>query len=374
MFDSKLYKETFSQVQASGETLSEVLNMSKKNKHNGARTARLVLIAAVVTAMLATTAFAYVGFTQYENPMEMLKTFFGAEEYTLEEGRTFTYQDAYGNEVEADLPDVEKVPVDEKVAEEDVAPYVGAVGQTLTYEDYTLTVSAHLYDSATDCGVIYYTLENPNGVSGYELQSDGEVWWPSGGMIQFLGASGENYIIEDETTDTKLTVAVYYCGADKEEYLTLAFYADTDNQLKLPLDDGGGMDALMLADGNISLSPVAIRITVTDMDYLWLREDGTMSPSIYCNIDRLAIRYKDGTEYVVESDEPYINNTTYVLISFDGSTMSYTFNRLIDIDQVEAVIINDVEYTDIQAMTRSQRDAAPAESAAIPVATEPANP
>ena len=48
MFDSKLYKETFSQVQASGETLSEVLNMSKKNKHNGARTARLVLIAAVV--------------------------------------------------------------------------------------------------------------------------------------------------------------------------------------------------------------------------------------------------------------------------------------------------------------------------------------
>lgn len=375
MFDPKMYKETFAQVQASEETLSEVLKMTKKQNHNyGRRFTRMLVIAAVVTAMLATTAFAYVGFTQYENPMQMLDAFFGSAEYKIDEGgyvRTETYYDKEWDIVE---PTVEHVPVDTKVAEEDVAPYVSAVGQSLTYDDYTLTVEAHLYDSATDCGVIYYTLENPNGMKGYDLQSDGEVWWPAGELVQLLGASEKSYIMKDETTDTKLTVAVYYCGADKEEYLTLAFYADTDNQLKLYLDDGGGMDALTAADGQIAISPVAIRITVTDMEFLCWKADGTYSSDKENHIDYLAIRNKDGTEFIIQSDEPYMNNTMYALITYDGNVVSYAFNRLIDIDQVEAVIINDVEYTDIQPMTQAQRDAVPETLPEQPAATEPANP
>ena len=95
MFDSKRYKETFSQVRASGDTLTEVLNMTKRNRHGGFRAARMILIAAVITALLATTVFAYVGFTQYENPMQMLRTFFGGDEYYVDDGRvrTETYYD-----------------------------------------------------------------------------------------------------------------------------------------------------------------------------------------------------------------------------------------------------------------------------------------
>lgn len=370
MFDKQLYRDTFSQVRASEETLAEVLNMAKRNQNNYVkRGARMLLIAAVTVGLLATTAFAYTGFTRYENPLELLKTFFGVEEYTLKEGRTFTYQDADGNKVVADLPDSEKVPVDEKVAEEDVAPYVSAVGQTLTHKDYSLTVEAHLYDSATDCGIVYYTLENPGGVIGYALQYDGEVWWPGGELVPLRGAGGKAYLIEEETTENKLSVAVYYCA--EESSIRLGFF---DDEVTLPLDDGGGMECLTLAEGDIALSPISMRITVTDMDYLWLREDGTVSPSIYCTVRSLVIRYRDGTEYVVECEEPYINNTAYALVSYDGSLLSYSFNRMVDLEQVEAVVINGVEYTDVQPVPQAQRDTVSTESLDLPAATEPANP
>lgn len=376
MFDRELYKETFDQVQASGETLSEVLKMTKKqNRNYGRRFTRMLVIAAVITAMLATTAFAYVGFTQYENPMQMLQTFFGSGEYTVDEGgiREEHYYDEVYEFVE---PTVEYVPVDTKVAEEDVAPYVSDVGQSVSCQGYTLTVEAHLYDSATDCGVIYYTLENPNGVSGYELQSDGEVWWPNGELIVMRNCFGENYIIKDETTNTRLSVAHYYCSLyGDEDYIEACFTAQEEG-LVLPLSDGGGMDAMMLAHGDLIISPISIKIDARNMEFLRRCDtDGTLLPPMVSNIERLVIRYKDDSEYVIEMDteELLVANYTYVISDMYGIEISYTFNRLIDIDEVEAVIINDVEFTDIQKLTQEQRDAVSETMPPQLDATEPAN-
>ena len=39
-----------------------------------------LLAAVLITLSLASTVFAYVGFTQYDNPIKMLKTFYGNEE------------------------------------------------------------------------------------------------------------------------------------------------------------------------------------------------------------------------------------------------------------------------------------------------------
>ena len=372
MFDQKRYIETFDQVTASEKTLSEVLNMTKKQNHNyGHRFTRMLVIAAIITVMLATTAFAYVGFTQYENPMQMLDVFFGAEEYMMEEGGTYTYQNAYGEDVEVTLPDEEKVPLDGELAGEDVAPYVSDVGKSITCHGDTLTVEAHLYDSATDCGIIYYTLENPDGVRGYKLQPNGEVWWPGIERVVMRGCFGENYIIQEETTETCLSVAHYYCDV-YEEYIEACFGAQEEG-LMLPLTDGGGMEAITLANGQIAVSPIAMRVTMTDMEFLHHRDDGSYTPDWENQIDYVAIRYQDGTEYVLQSEEPYLDNTMYVLIINDSSVVSYDFNRLIDIDQVESVIINDVEFNDVQAMDPAQRDTVPETAPQTPAATEPTN-
>lgn len=338
MFDRKMYQDTFAQVHASEETLSEVLNMTrKKNQFSGVRLTRMLVAAVIIAGVLATTAFAYVGFTRYENPMVMLKSFFGAEEYSVDEGTMFTYQDEYYYN-EYQTPTVEHVPLDEDVAE-DVAQYVSDVGKSITYGNDTLTVEAHLYDSATECGVIYYTIENPNGISGYDVSENGEVWWPDGEpvFISDVGNGKGQYIIEEETTRTKVAIAFYYCGAVDLDYIRVAFYDDKSNALILPMDDGGGMEYLSFANGDIKLSPIAIRICGANMDFLYSNRD------IYCDIREFVIRYEDGTEFVVYSQEPYVDNTTYALNSYDGTVISYTFNRLVDLEKVEALVINNVE-------------------------------
>lgn len=379
MFDEKLYQETFSQVRASEETLSEVLNMTKRNKqHSGVRMTRILVAAVIAAATLATTAFAYVGFTRYENPMQMLNTFFGCDDYHIDQGgfvRTETYYDLEWDIVE---PTVEHVPVNTKVAEEDVAPYVSDVGKSITSDGDTLTVEAHLYDSATNCGVIYFTLENPDGVRGYDLQQDGEVWWPGGERVVMRNCFGKNYIIEEETTDTRLSVAHYYCGLYGDGPYIEACFGAQEEGLILPLNDGGGMNSIMLSEGDILLSPISIQVDARKMEFLRQYDtDGTLLPPMVDNIESLIIRYMDGTEYIIEMDteDQWIANYTYVLCDMYGSEISYTFNRLVNLDEVEAVIINDVEYTDIQALTVQQRDNLSGyEGPDLSVATEPANP
>lgn len=363
MFDKKLYMETFAQVRASEKMLSEVLNMTKQNKQNGpARVTRLLLIAAVLSAMLATTAFAYVGFTRYENPMEMLAAFFGdTSKKNLEGGIVeATYYDYTYTYVQ---PTIEQVPLDEAVAAEDVAPYVSDVGQAITYGDYTLTVEAHLYDSTTGCGVIYYTLDNPNGVSGYELQYNGEICWPNGEKVKITNCRGKNYIIDAETTDTHLSVGHYYCDADEEKgYIKVSFslwlayqqgevtqeqaeeFSAQNGTLHLPLGDSG-VPCVMLDDYEIAVSPLSISFRIADMDFLRrYYADGTeYSYFDGCTIEYMSIRFQDGSEYVLWDDERKIKNTTYE--SGDYTYLYCTFNRLIDVDRVAAVIINEMEFT-----------------------------
>lgn len=377
MFDKKLFRETFSQVHAPEETLSEVLKMTKMKNSNVFRFTRMIVIAAIITVMLATTAFAYVGFTQYENPMQMLKTFFGSEEYHVDGGGfmgTETYYDQHWDVV---LPTVEQVPMDEQLAQQQVAPYISDVGNSIIDGGDTLTVQAHLYDSATDCGIIYMTLENPDGVRGYNLQWNGEVSWSGLERVVAHNCWGENYIIEEETTDTKLSIAHYYSGIYGDEDCIRVGFGEGKDFLYLPLLDGGGMDAVSLANGHICVSAIGIQIRVDDMEFLRRTDtNGRLLPPCVDNIESLIIRYQDGSEYVIHmnTDVQQTENYKYCIGTMEGRERTYSFNRLIDVDQIEAVIINDVEFTDIDQLSQDQRNQSAEPTVQTPAATEPALP
>ena len=325
---------------------AERMVSSEKNvKNRFGRTTRFLLIAALISTLMATTVLAYVGFIRYENPMELLKTFFGADAYSVEEGeiRTETY---YGKEYHYMEPAIEHVPVDEDAAQE-VAPYISAVGQSISYEDYTLTIEAHQYDSATDCGIIYYTVENQNGISGYKIQPWGELWWPDGELVNLEGASWMNYIIQEESSETKLAVAAYYCGADTQSNIIgLMFFRESGNTLKLQLNDGGGMKYKAYEDA-IAVSPIAIRIHLQDFKFLGYTfvEGKYLAPVDDANLEYLALRFEDGTEYVVKTNTETIivDNTKYALIN-ENTDAFYVFNRLVDIENLKAIVINRNEY------------------------------
>ncbi len=360
MFDQKEYRKTFAQVHAPEGLLMEVLKMTKQTKpHTLGRVTRGLILAAVISAILATTACAYVGFTQYENPMQMLKSFFGSDEYRVDDGSVVRVDDN-GQRYELVEPTTERVPMDTKVVEEQVAPYVSAVGQSISYKDYTLTVDAHLHDSSTGCGVLNYRLENPNGVSGYELQSNGEIWWPDGERVE-ISAFGQAYILE-ETTDTSLAVAFYYdsvCGSQ----IRLTFYQwilgkpgevpieeledfEAERQvMMIPLYEG--MESVKLADGAIVLSPIALTVDVQKMDFLSLvTPGGEIMPPRVAQIDHLVIRYEDGTEFVVQHDEDGNDIANYASAGVNPTSQQirYVFNRIVDVEKVASVLINDVEF------------------------------
>ena len=58
------------------------------------------------------------------------------------------------------------------------------------------------------------------------------------------------------------------------------------------------------------------------------------------NVKHVEIQYKNGESYVVEDKNENINNTGYVMGC--DSYYKVVFNRLVDVEEVKAVVINDI--------------------------------
>lgn len=307
----------------------------KKNK-----VVRGLLIAAIVATMLATTAFAYGGFVVYENPKAMLEAFFG--EQPAPHGPECLCAECVATE-----PTFERGVLNEDAAMAEVAPYISEIGNSVTDErmGYQLTVDAYAYDPATGCGLVYYTLENHGNVAlTYNLQSDGEIWDISPSSNQPC----KEYLIQTQSTENSLKIACYFIRADAcDDYFRIGFNGlireDTDEKVEdylyLPFE-ANDMKNMSLEGGNIVLSPIGI---VIRGELPCVQEEGSSEP----NVVRLVIRYKDGSEYLVlnEDESNVTYSFAYSLVELENDVrITYALNRIVDLDQVSAVIINGTEF------------------------------
>lgn len=317
------------------------------------------LAAVLITLSLATTVFAYVGFTRYENPIQMLKTFYGNEEIESFEGGE-VYRDDEDKPYTVVLPTIERVPLDEELAEE-VTPPIAAVGQSVSWGDYTLTIQAHQHDKNLGAGTIYYTIENPNGLEGWFTQFNGELTWGSGELMYLNGASWENYLIESESTDTKLSVACYYHGTEwrekwrEKDYFEMCFY-DTDKTISLPKYASEAETAALISEnGEILITSIGMELRIQDMEFLQydtvIDADGDECPRLNeADILYVAVQFADGSEYVVDKNkdgESICNCVDISVYQQDytyGNLVTYLFNRIIDPKLITAVVINETVY------------------------------
>ena len=110
--------------------------------------------------------------------------------------------------------------------------------------------------------------------------------------------------------------------------------------LEVSMSDFEQMPSLKSADGSITLSPISLRVTEQQPDETLADE-----------IDRIAIRMKDGTEQVVlvDASTSGIDQTLYALgfgpdAGFGSDTVVYVFARTFDLTDVQAIVLNGTEY------------------------------
>lgn len=336
MFDKKLYQETFSSLHASEDVLVEVMNMTSKTKKH-AKLSRTIALAAAVAVLCGVVTAAAAGFLRYENPTAMLHALFGEN---VSSGNGIVEYDENGR-LMTNLPAWERVPVDETLAQELIAPYIFAVGESTVCGDYTLNVEALLFDAATRAGMLYYTVENSNGVSGYEVFPDGELWWPAEAPVFIsLHSASRDYLDTAMSSETKLYICTYFIVDPTEENICISIGLSEEqtgeqiktNDISLELPGDVGIAGVELASGAIRLSPVSIQ-----MDLAYLEVDGD-------SIDSVTLYYTDGSEYVVKNEADFVSNRTYALLDMERDIITYTFNRIVDTDSISSVEINGVMY------------------------------
>lgn len=232
----------------------------------------------------------------------------------------------------------------------EVAPYISAIGETAVDErmECRLTVEAYAYDQNTGCGLVYYTLEAFGHMAEYpiqyQLQSDGEIW----GISPLTNHPSKYYLIAEESTATSLKIACYFIRSDNwGDDFRIGFSgliredvdAKVDDFIVLPLE-GGEMKCLSLEEGKIVLSPIGM---VIGGELPCVQREGSSEP----RVNRLVIRYQDGTEYLIknEGENNVTYNYAYDLMELQGDVrITYALNRVVDIDNVAAVIINGTEF------------------------------
>ncbi len=336
MFDKQQFQDTFDQVQASEALLTEVLNMTTQQKnHKPKHITRTMLIAAVLICALSLTAFAAEALTKRltGDTLSIVDSFFGDGGDYANSGAIVEY-DEYGK-LAINMPAWSREPLDMEAAERLVVPYLYTLEEnTVTVDGFTYTIHAILYDSSTATAMIRWSVENPDGLGKYGIGKNGEFNVQEGSDI-FAVAGGRDYIDTIHSTDTKLYISSY--AVDWLEDLTCEFgrWYDWDKgiekawfdtvKLLIPRDDRGGMPTVTGKD--VTISPVAVRFDDIHVD----------------DLQECTILYKDGSEYTVFSDEQFVQNTTYALGDSRGKYSTYTFNRIVDVKQVSAIIVNGEE-------------------------------
>lgn len=346
----------------------------------------IALAVLVLTAVLGTA-----GFFLLRRSQDDLPSLSGAG------GNPGQSNDAASAQGSADFV-VDSLPVYLRMEQPDVAEWVTNPAQSIQWKGYTLTAEKQLHDSTTGSGVLIYSLENPDGIPKYETNNQGEVWFPDGDLVD-ISHFHKNYIVKEQTSKTKLTVACFYRQVEMNEpleqlhdpnlELTLSEYAacslkemekmaqklTTDaefdqwaqtlicpEKISIPLDKLGNLGTVKAESGAIVLSPISLFIDAANMD--------SLITSTGINIQSLVLRFQDGTQYVIKSGdsvncayevlEPRLDSQNHYRVIppeqdpegigykeynwVPQKAVTYLLDSMVDIEKAEAVIINGTQF------------------------------
>ncbi len=239
------------------------------------------------------------------------------------------------------LPGQERVPLDAGAAEE-TALYLTQEVYTLSGRGYTVTVEGCLYDPATQTGQLYYALENPNGIEGLQVgEGDSEVWSDASGINVMCTGSGHTYLDRARSTDTKWYIMAPIAVYNHPERLTLRLlyrnhtaHSGWDELDRADIPVGKAMPTVSGSLGEQSAQVSAVGLLLTGF---------AADPG---EVGYVALEYRDGSRYVLVDQSTKQVNVSYRMsagadVGLNQEEYRLVFNRLVDIEQVSAVVVND---------------------------------
>lgn len=228
--------------------------------------------------------------------------------------------------------------------------------------DTRLTVLGAVYDGSA--AVVEFTLEGAAEVQGVicgQLYNESKgAWFTEDAPFRFAFTDCSENIYVDLERSTEETL---YCYAwlvtdlpEAAQELTMEIYRRQDNEagaeiqmdsLVIPVREKPERREYLNADGGVaSISPMSAEIDCSIG--LGLDREQSYDPWY---IYYVAVNYKDGNIYIVyehemegiHSCEADTNNTGYVCGTVDHCLV-FVFNRLVDIDNVESIVVNETMY------------------------------
>lgn len=228
-------------------------------------------------------------------------------------------------------------------SENDMIYLMEEYGQSVTIDDYTITLDSAIFDDKTECIYSMFRVSKESGkvevsMDKYNTVSNcfGEDMRFSFGVNADTGSVG--LIGEYEGDDLIIYVrCTYHCDETEDEHAIFMFDAKTRKTYfenfaaKFELKPTVNVTEVSVSDKTkIYISPIAIKISSTDS----------------IKTEHIEILYKDGTRKEVVNVEKRIGlGSSSASYTFSENTETYVFSELIDVEQVEGIIYNGEKFT-----------------------------
>lgn len=355
--------EISNEVEERLESTYEILRSRSKSETKRQYKFPKVTVAAITAViMISTGVYASIRSDFFEG-------MFGNTTKTSTPAQPVSIDDGKGGTVDVVIPSKEFVDVDEERASELLGNYVLEEPIVKEIGSHTLTVENFLYNELG--GLMYFTMEREGGVTalagnedtnlakGANFTDEADFYFNIEIGEQIVGH--ENiYVDMQKSTAEKMYCYSYFLWSEEidvqqKPYLLIKKYPCTKGEIDR-------MDAEEYSQ--MCENVVEEKVNLTEKDAvpaktLDLGEKGTLRISAFAlafdipkmlglsnldidpwNVKHVEIQYKNGESYVVEDNNENINNTGYVL----GCDPYYkvAFNRLVDVENVKAVVINDI--------------------------------
>lgn len=337
------FRQAFSHLHASTDTLQEVCNMATQQTKSKHSARRIIIMAATLALLVSMTLVAYATglisnifavLTPSDNPGTIL-----TDIYSDQISADKPYMEDYlGNPIAR--PDMERIALDPQAAEDMVGAYVSTAQGTFTVGNNTFSLCTFMIDKM-GTGAFTWTVENSNGIY---YKSIGY------GMVDFTPASPFHNPVLTHTADDTNSLCDTFTFLIKEEnnstklhlvtfFSTTSTFTPGDALIWQVKDDGiqiapvNYMPVKTLTDGNIMTVSVSHQGLVLDA-----HSKKEIVPH------KIEIQFTDGTKYLLMDKENYnISGSLWRQegeISYDQ--LAIVFNRLIDPENIASI---EFEYT-----------------------------